>query len=357
MHEGGAAKLARDKLYFQVVSAIGLLTVEERQGNGLDLAATVPNRMKLLAVNLQTVDQVPYTFRFPSPPLSSCVCGLWQQHRSAIREGLNAMLAKPLSADDPEHQNILATLGLPAAPPGAYAQAISTQHPIRAGVEGPFVLCPKSADPHDPKSSLHLHESQAQSDFVDNFLAFLPRFQAGAAGMDFNAPPYLTRAKGVNLFNDLYCWLYFHVFAAGQKMGWLIPASDWTLDQIFDRRVLDSNGSPSDKYMLSHTLVARWDFYIYTAIYASQPLITGKRDFFERQYCFYAKLDGKEGRVNWRDALKTKLKLYLERFPSCIKGSGKRRRASAMRGEEVEGRRDEPNQKEMALLSEDLDLV
>jgi len=73
MHEGGAAKLARDKLYFQVVSAIGLLTVEERQGNGLDLAATVPNRMKLLAVNLQTVDQVPYTFRFPSPPLSSCL--------------------------------------------------------------------------------------------------------------------------------------------------------------------------------------------------------------------------------------------------------------------------------------------
>ena len=148
--------------------------------------------MKLLAVNLQTVDQVPYTFRFPSPPLSSCVCGLWQQHRSAIREGLNAMLAKPLSADDPEHQNILATLGLPAAPSGAYAQAISTQHPIRAGFEGPFVLCPKSADPIHPKSSLHLHESQAQSDFIDNFLAFLPRFQAGAAGMDFNAPPYLT---------------------------------------------------------------------------------------------------------------------------------------------------------------------
>ena len=61
--------------------------------------------------------------------------------------------------------------------------------------------------------------------------------------------------------------------------------------------------------------------------------------------------------MDWRDALKTKLKLYLERFPSCIKGSGKRRWASAMRGEEVEGRTDEPDAKEMALLSEDLDLV
>ena len=85
------------------------------------------------------------------------------------------------------------------------------------------MLCPKTADPNDPNSSLHVHESPAQRDFVENFLAFLPCFQAGSAasaGMDCNAPPYLTRAKGLNLFNDLYCWLFFHVFAASQKMGW-----------------------------------------------------------------------------------------------------------------------------------------
>ena len=58
-------------------------------------------------------------------------------------------------------------------------------------------------------------------------------------------------------------------------MGWLMPTSEWTLDNIFDRRWLDNKGSASDKYMLSHMLVARWDFYIYTAICASQPLITG----------------------------------------------------------------------------------
>ncbi len=67
------------------------------------------------------------------------------------------------------------------------------------------------------------------------------------ANMDLNAPPYLTRAKGVNLFNDLYCWLYFHVFAASQKMGWLMPTSEWTLDQIFARRLLDNKGSATDK--------------------------------------------------------------------------------------------------------------
>ena len=59
--------------------------------------------------------------------------------------------------------------------------------------------------------------------------------------------------------------------------------------------------------------------YIYTAIYASQPLITNKRDFFEHQSCLYEMLDGTDGRVDWRDALKTKLKHYLERFPDCIK--------------------------------------
>jgi hypothetical protein len=57
MHEGGAAKTARDKLYFQVVSALDIpgsrgLSVSERD------AVDVEGRLKLIATNLQTVDQV-----------------------------------------------------------------------------------------------------------------------------------------------------------------------------------------------------------------------------------------------------------------------------------------------------------
>jgi hypothetical protein len=268
------------------------------------------------------------------------------------------MLARPLSAEDPEHQNLLVSLGLPPAPPGTYTLAITPEHPIRAGDARAFVLCPKSADPNDPKSSLHDHSgSPAQKDFVENFLAFLPRFQAGAAGMDFKNPPYLTRAKGVNLFNDLYCWLYFHAFAASQKMVWLLPGPEWTLDNIFERRVLDANGNKTDQYMLSHRLVARWDFYIYTSLYASQPLITAKRDFFDRQARFYEKLDGNDGRLDWRGTLKAKLQNYMERFPDCIKRGGKRRRSSGMHDDTVEVDNVATNPRATALLNEDLDLV
>ncbi len=65
MHEGGAAKLARDKLFFQIVSALRLVEPVNQPGRAQALAASVPARMKLLAVNLQTVDQVPFTFPFP----------------------------------------------------------------------------------------------------------------------------------------------------------------------------------------------------------------------------------------------------------------------------------------------------
>ena len=70
----------------------------------------------------------------------------------------------------------------------------------------------------------------------------LGRFQAGAAGMDIDALPFLTWATGVNLVNDPYCWLYFHAFALGQKMSWLLPSKGNPLDHIFERLVINEDG-------------------------------------------------------------------------------------------------------------------
>jgi hypothetical protein len=57
MHEGGSAKKLRDKLYFRVVAALGLGGVRER-GMFEKEADNIPGRLKLIATNLQTVDQV-----------------------------------------------------------------------------------------------------------------------------------------------------------------------------------------------------------------------------------------------------------------------------------------------------------
>ena len=245
-----------------------------------------------------------------------------------IRDGLNKLLDSGLRWDDREHQNILITLGLPAAAAGVSVVVIGPQHPIRQGVPGTFVLCPKSAEDTEPKSSLHELGSQVQKEFIENFLGHIGRFEAGKPGMDINKAPFLTRAKGVNLFNDLYCWLYFHVFAAGQKMSWILPHSGRTLDDIFDRRVLNEDGAPSGEFMLNHRVVERWDFYVYTSIYASQVMITAKRDFFDLRASTYEKLDGKDGRPDWRALLKDKLRSYMERFPACTESVFKRKRSS-----------------------------
>ena len=57
MHEGGAAKTARDKLYFRVVSALDIPGMRELGVSERD-AIDVQWRLKLIATNLQTVDQV-----------------------------------------------------------------------------------------------------------------------------------------------------------------------------------------------------------------------------------------------------------------------------------------------------------
>ena len=247
--------------------------------------------------------------------------------------GLNNLLLGPLLGDNAEHRNLLVALGLDPVQPGAISVIIGQDHPIRVGVEGPFVLCPKGADSKDAKSSLHNYaEHQAQKAFVENFLGNIGRFTSGAQGMNIREPPFLQRAKGVLLFNDVYCYLYYHVFAGCQKMGWLLPGKDCSLDSIFDRRVLKSDGTPSPDYMLSERLVAHWDFYIFTAIYASQTAITAFRDFYDRRVGVYRALDGKDGKVNWRAVLKEQLSSYLQRFPDCCEYVGKRRKSGALAG-------------------------
>jgi len=57
MHEGGSAKKVRDKLYFRVVAALDVGGVRER-GRFEKEADDIPGRLKLIATNLQTVDQV-----------------------------------------------------------------------------------------------------------------------------------------------------------------------------------------------------------------------------------------------------------------------------------------------------------
>jgi hypothetical protein len=239
------------------------------------------------------------------------------------------LLLGPLLGDNAEHRNLLVALGLDPVQPGAITVIIGQDHPIRVGVEGPFVLCPKGADPKkDAKSSLHNYaEHEVQKAFVENFLGNIGRFTAGAQGMNIREPPFLQRAQGLPLFNDVYCYLYFHVFAGCQKMGWLLPGKDWSIDNIFDRRVLKSDGTASADYMLSERLVAHWDFYIFTAIYASQTTVTAFREFYDRRVGVYRALNGKDGRVNWRAVLKEKLISYFQRFPDCCEYVGKRRKS------------------------------
>jgi hypothetical protein len=227
--------------------------------------------------------------------------------------------------------NLLAAFGLQTAAPGAMSMILGQNHPVRVGCVGPFVLCPKTADLKDRKSSLHNYmDNEVHKAFVENILGNIGRFKPGAAGMDIEVAPFFTRSKGLPAFNDVYCWLYFHVFAGCQKMSWLLPMNDWTLDNIFDRRVLKPDGTPSDDYMLNERLVAHWDFYMYTALYASQTAITAMRSFYDRRVIVYQGLDGKDGRVDWRAVLKGMLNSYLQRFPDCVLSVSKRRKSGGL---------------------------
>jgi hypothetical protein len=122
-----------------------------------------------------------------------------------FRVGLNNLLVGALHGDNAEHRNLLIALGLEPGQPGTSQHIIGPDHPIRAGVEGPFVLCPKGADSKDAKSSLHNYlDNEVHKAFVENFLGNIGRFTAGAQGMNIRETPFLQRAKGLPLFNDVY---------------------------------------------------------------------------------------------------------------------------------------------------------
>ena len=54
---------------------------------------------------------------------------------------------------------------------------LGQNHPIRVDCVGPFVLCPKSADLKDRKSSLHNYlENEVHKAFVENILGNIGRF-------------------------------------------------------------------------------------------------------------------------------------------------------------------------------------
>ena len=62
----------------------------------------------------------------------------------------------------------------------------------------------------------------AKKVFVENLLQHLGLFETDSKGIDINTFPFLTRAKGVDLLNDVHYWMYIHVFALGQKMSLLL---------------------------------------------------------------------------------------------------------------------------------------
>ena len=75
---------------------------------------------------------------------------------------------------------------------------------------------------------------------------------------------------GMPYGNALFAFLWFHAFIKHVNMGpYLCPSADTPLDVLFERKVPNPDGTPSDEYVINHHLVAKLCFTVACCLSAS----------------------------------------------------------------------------------------
>ena len=246
-----------------------------------------------------------------------------QAGRKSFREFHKALFETPITdSSDSQIRNLVQKLTGTILSPGLEVTIIHVFHELRSDNPDNFVLCPLTSK--SQKSTLHAmkHPNHiAFGDFLQNIGRFvLKKDSAGAQINNLEKAPYLVVDSGDILFNDVTCYGIFNCMGKIQRNDWIFGAEcvngKHSLNKVFDLKIYLLEGQW--EYQLNAGFMALHDFYAATSIYAEMAMSKQKRGFFNLRKAQYAKLDGKDGRRDWRAELKAVLEDYLDRFPEVL---------------------------------------
>ena len=122
--------------------------------------------------------------------------------------------------------------------------------------------------------------------------------------------------------NALFAYLWFTAFTKHVNMGpYLCPSADTSLDTLFERKIPNPDGTPSDEYVINHYLVATLCFTVACCLSASATYRQTQKNYFRMQAATFQAAE-KAGK-KWREQLRDCLKKWEPEFGDLIK---KRRR-------------------------------
>ncbi len=97
--------------------------------------------------------------------------------------------------------------------------------------------------------------------------------------------------------------------------------------EVFARKQLNEDGSPSDRYLINEEFVAMLDYYVAASLSAKVADADAMVTFYLERVALYKAFDGKGDRRDWRPLLLEQLTKWLTSFPECA--SRKRSRLSS----------------------------
>ena len=138
--------------------------------------------------------------------------------------------------------------------------------------------------------------------------------------------PFFEPVPGMPHFNAMFAYLWFRGFCRLVNMShYLSPSGSETLDVLFERKIPNSDGTPSQHYVINENLMALLHFLVECSTDASASLRRAKRTRFTQQLALYKAMVEKG--VDWRGKLLALLKLWWPDF----KGSLERKRCSSVK--------------------------
>ena len=136
----------------------------------------------------------------------------------------------------------------------------------------------------------------------------------------YAVPPLAPEATvgGMPFCNALFAFLWYNAFIKFVNLGpYICPSQDANLDVLFERKIPNPDGSPSDVYVINEHMVARFVFNVACSLNASAGIRKEKKAVF-RTHVAILKGAAAKGK-DWRAQLRDCLKLWEPEFSTVIK--------------------------------------
>ena len=112
------------------------------------------------------------------------------------------------------------------------------------------------------------------------------------------------------------CVLYG--FACGPYSDSDVAGPGVSLEDVFNRRQLNEDGSSSNKFLINEELVAMLDSYVAVSLSAKIAHAEQFKPHYRKQVEIYKAFNGTSGRESWRPQLLAVLQNWLAKFPHAV---------------------------------------